>query len=128
MMRKEFDKRRRYLVEEINKAGELLLPGSHSEHSHFPEHQKDRDEFACISANTFYEKYRVAVIAGSIFGSSGEGFCADLLMRPSDETLKTWRRGCRSRQRLLKKGDQCSYMDFKKETVGISLYMGVLCY
>ncbi len=86
MMRKEFDKRRRYLVEEINKLENFSCLTPKGAFYIFLNIKKTG-----MSSHDFceyiFEKYRVAVIAGSIFGSSGEGFVR-ISYAASDETLK----------------------------------------
>ncbi len=86
MMRKEFDKRRRYLVEEINKLENFSCLAPKGAFYIFLNIKKTG-----MSSHDFceyiFEKYRVAVIAGSIFGSSGEGFVR-ISYAASDETLR----------------------------------------
>lgn len=86
MMRKEFDNRRKYLVEEINKLKNLSCLAPAGAFYIFLNIKKTG-----MSSHDFceylFEKYRVAVIAGSIFGVSGEGFVR-ISYAASDETLK----------------------------------------
>lgn len=86
MMRKEFDKRRLYLVEEINKLKNFscLTPkGAFYIFLNIKKTGLSSQEFC----DYLFEKYKVAVIAGHIFGPSGEGF-ARISYAASDETLK----------------------------------------
>jgi len=86
MMRKEFDKRRRYLVEEINLLNNLSCLAPKGAFYIFLNVKKTG-----MSSQKFceyiFEKYRVAVIPGNLFGSSGEGFVR-ISYAASDETLK----------------------------------------
>jgi aspartate/methionine/tyrosine aminotransferase len=86
MMRKEFDKRRRYLVEAINKLKNFSCLAPKGAFYIFLNIKKTG-----MSSHDFceyiFEKCRVAVIAGNIFGSSGEGFVR-ISYAACDETLK----------------------------------------
>ena len=86
MMRKEFDKRRRYLVEEINKLKYLscLAPkGAFYIFLNIKATGMSSQEFT----GYIFEKHRIAVIPGDLFGSSGEGFVR-ISYAASDEVLK----------------------------------------
>ncbi|HPF18080.1 MAG: pyridoxal phosphate-dependent aminotransferase [Bacillota bacterium] len=86
MMRKEFDKRRRYLVEEINKLETFscLAPkGAFYIFLNIKKTGMSSQEFC----EYIFHKYSIAVIAGNIFGSSGEGFVR-ISYAACDETLK----------------------------------------
>jgi aspartate/methionine/tyrosine aminotransferase len=86
MMRKEFDKRRKYLVKEINKFKNFscLAPkGAFYIFLNIKKTGMSSMEFC----EYIFEKCRVAVIPGSIFGASGEGFVR-ISYAASDETLQ----------------------------------------
>jgi aminotransferase len=86
MMRQEFNKRRMYLVEEINKMKNFSCLAPKGAFYIFLNITKTG-----MSSHDFceylFEKYRVAVIAGNLFGSSGEGFVR-ISYAASDEILQ----------------------------------------
>lgn len=86
MMKKEFDKRRLYLVEEINKLKNFSCLTPKGAFYIFLNIKKTG-----MSSHDFceyiFETQRVAVISGHIFGPSGEGFVR-ISYAASDEMLK----------------------------------------
>lgn len=86
MMRKEFDRRRLYLVEEINKLEyfSCLAPkGAFYIFLNIKKTGMASQEFS----EFLFENYRLAVIPGDLFGASGEGFVR-VSYAASDETLQ----------------------------------------
>ncbi|NCB42840.1 MAG: pyridoxal phosphate-dependent aminotransferase [Clostridia bacterium] len=86
MMRKEFDRRRLYLVEEINKLKCLSCLAPKGAFYIFLNIKKTGMSSQEFSAYLF-EHCRVAVIPGDLFGSSGEGFVR-ISYAASDEILQ----------------------------------------
>jgi aminotransferase len=86
MMRQEFDRRRKYLVEEIGKLKNLSCLTPKGAFYIFLNIKKTGMN-SCDFCSYMLEKYKVAMIAGSIFGNSGEGFVR-ISYAASDEVLQ----------------------------------------
>ncbi len=85
-MRQEFDRRRKYLVEEIGRLKNFSCLAPKGAFYIFLNIKKT-GMTSYDFCDYMFEHYRVAMIAGSIFGSNGEGF-ARISYAASDEVLQ----------------------------------------